>query len=75
MRCPCYTGFSRKFRRNDGDIVKAFIFDRYGKKERGRIGEMPDHPELLENDVLVQVSAAGVNLLDSEIRSNWAMCA
>jgi hypothetical protein len=55
MRCPCYTGFSRKFRRNDGDIVKAFIFDRYGKKERGRIGEMPDHPELLENDVLVQV--------------------
>jgi len=47
--------------------VKAFIVDRYGK-ERGRIGEMPD-PELRENDVLVQVHAAGVNLLDSKIRS------
>jgi NADPH:quinone reductase-like Zn-dependent oxidoreductase len=48
--------------------VKAFIVDRYGKKERGRIGEMPD-PELRENDVLVQVHAAGVNLLDSKIRN------
>ncbi len=48
--------------------MKAFIVDRYGKKERGRIGEMPD-PELRENDVLVQVYAAGVNLLDSKIRS------
>jgi len=48
--------------------VKAFIVDRYGKRERGRIGEMPD-PKLRENDVLVQVYAAGVNLLDSKIRS------
>ena len=48
--------------------MKAFIVDRYGKKEHGRIGEMPD-PELRENDVLVQVHAAGVNLLDSKIRS------
>ena len=48
--------------------MKAFIVDRYGKKERGRIGEMPD-PELRENDVLVEVHAAGVNLLDSKIRS------
>jgi NADPH:quinone reductase-like Zn-dependent oxidoreductase len=48
--------------------MKAFIVDRYGKKDKGRIGEMPD-PELRENDVLVQVYAAGVNLLDSKIRS------
>lgn len=50
------------------NIVKAFIVDRYGKKERGRLGEMPE-PELRENDVLVQVYAAGINLLDSRIRS------
>ncbi len=48
--------------------MKAFIVDRYGKKDQGRIGVMPD-PELRENDVLVQVHAAGVNLLDSKIRS------
>lgn len=48
--------------------MKAFIVEHYGKKERGRIGEMPD-PELRQNDVLVQVYAAGVNLLDSKIRS------
>jgi len=48
--------------------MKAFIVDRYGKKDQGRIGEMPD-PKLRENDVLVQVYAAGVNLLDSKIRS------
>jgi NADPH:quinone reductase-like Zn-dependent oxidoreductase len=48
--------------------VKAFSISRYGKKERGRIGEMPD-PALRDNDVLVQVYAAGVNLLDSKIRN------
>jgi NADPH:quinone reductase-like Zn-dependent oxidoreductase len=47
--------------------MKAFIIDRYGKKNGGRIGEMPN-PELRENDVLVQVHAAGVNLVDSKIR-------
>ncbi len=47
--------------------MKAFIVDRYGKKSVGRIGEMPD-PEIRQNDVLVQVHAAGVNLLDSKIR-------
>ena len=48
--------------------MKAFIIDRYGSKDGGRIGEMPD-PELRENDVLVQIHAAGVNVLDSKIRS------
>jgi NADPH:quinone reductase-like Zn-dependent oxidoreductase len=39
--------------------VKAFVVDRYGKKGGVRIGEMPG-PELREDDVLVQVHAAGV---------------
>jgi alcohol dehydrogenase len=47
--------------------VKAFILDRYGSKDGVRAGEMPD-PELREDDVLVQIHAAGVNLLDSKIR-------
>ena len=48
--------------------MKAFIIDRYGKRNRGRIGEMPD-PELRDDEALVQVHAAGVNLLDSKIRN------
>src|SRR6202162_6340910 len=48
--------------------MKAFIVDRYGKKDGVRVGEVPD-PEVRENDVLVQVHAAGVNLLDSKIRN------
>jgi alcohol dehydrogenase len=47
--------------------MKAFIVDRYGKKDNVRIGEMPE-PELRESDVLVQVHAAGVNPLDVKIR-------
>jgi len=47
--------------------MKAFIVDRYGKEDGARLGEMPD-PELRQDDVLVQVHAAGVNLLDSKIR-------
>ncbi len=47
--------------------MKAFIVDRYGTKDRGQIGEMPE-PELREDDVLVQIHAAGVNPLDSKIR-------
>ena len=46
--------------------MKAFIVDRYGKKGSRRMGEMPD-PQLQEDDVLVQVHAAGVNPLDSKI--------
>ena len=48
--------------------MKAFIVDRYGSKDGLRAGEMPD-PELREDEVLVQVHAAGVNLLDSKIRN------
>jgi NADPH:quinone reductase-like Zn-dependent oxidoreductase len=48
--------------------MKAFILDRYGSADRVRAGDMPD-PEPREDDVLVQVHAAGVNQLDSKIRS------
>ncbi len=48
-------------------MMKAFIVDRYGSKDGVRAGDMPD-PELREDDVLVQIHAAGVNLLDSKIR-------
>ena len=48
--------------------MKAFILDRYGSADHVRAGDTPD-PELREDDVLVQVHAAGVNLLDSKIRN------
>ena len=48
--------------------MKAFILERYGKKGGVRLGEMPE-PELHDDEVLVQVHAAGVNLLDSKIKS------
>jgi NADPH:quinone reductase-like Zn-dependent oxidoreductase len=48
--------------------MKAFIVDRYGSSGGNpRAGEMPE-PGVGERDVLVQVRAAGVNLLDSKIR-------
>src|SRR5438552_6250650 len=48
--------------------MKAFILDRYGSADRVQAGDMPD-PELREDDILVQIHAAGVNLLDSKIRN------
>jgi NADPH:quinone reductase-like Zn-dependent oxidoreductase len=48
--------------------MKAFILDRYGSADRVRAGDVPK-PELREGDVLVEVRAAGLNMLDSEIRS------
>jgi NADPH:quinone reductase-like Zn-dependent oxidoreductase len=48
--------------------VKAFVVDEYNKKGALRFGEMPE-PDLRENDVLVEIHAAGVNPLDSKIRS------
>ena len=48
--------------------MKAFILDRYGGADRVRAGDRPD-PELREDDVMVQIHAAGVNPLDSKIRS------
>lgn len=47
--------------------MKAFSIDRYGKKN-GRISEVPT-PEVGAHDVLVQVHATSVNLLDAKIRT------
>lgn len=47
--------------------MKAFIIDRYGKKETGHLADVPE-PELRDDEVLVQVHAAGVNVLDTKIR-------
>ncbi|MCC7111955.1 MAG: NADP-dependent oxidoreductase [Deltaproteobacteria bacterium] len=48
--------------------MKAFMLDRYGSKVALRSGEVGD-PELRDDDVLVRVHAASVNVLDSKIRS------
>ncbi len=48
-------------------MMKAFVVDRYGRKNGVRAGNMPV-PELREDDVLIQIHAAGVNPLDSKIR-------
>ncbi|MDP9606481.1 NADP-dependent oxidoreductase [Variovorax sp. NFACC27] len=47
--------------------MKAFVLDRYGKKVALRSADIP-MPELRDDEVLVQVHAAGVNLLDAKIR-------
>nr|UVY99450.1 hypothetical protein K4M20_00177 [Agrobacterium fabrum] len=47
--------------------MKAFILDRYGKKQALRYGDMPD-PVPGPDDVVVEVEAAGLNQLDSKIR-------
>src|SRR5437899_986887 len=49
-------------------LMKAFVVDRYGGPDVVRAGEMPD-PEVRDNDVLVEIHAAGVNQLDSKIRA------
>lgn len=47
--------------------MKAFILDRYGKKQALRPGDMPE-PTPGPDDVVVEVEAAGLNPLDSKIR-------
>lgn len=48
--------------------MKAFIVKRYGKKEKLHLTDWSE-PIVKENDVLVQIHSAGVNLLDSLIRN------
>ncbi len=48
--------------------MKAFVINRYGKKEMGHIADVPE-PKLGEEDILIQVHAASVNPLDLKIRS------
>ena len=48
--------------------MKPFILDRYGKKQALRLGDMPE-PVPGPDDVVVEVEAAGLNLLDSKLRN------
>jgi len=48
--------------------MKAFVLERYAKKGTLRLADVPT-PELRDDEVLVEVHAAGVNLLDSKIKS------
>lgn len=47
--------------------MKAFVVDRYQKRAALRLADMPT-PETREDEVLVEVHAASVNLLDAKIR-------
>ncbi|MCA0352101.1 MAG: NADP-dependent oxidoreductase [Chloroflexi bacterium] len=47
--------------------MKAFFIERYGNKDRVRVGDLPI-PELRDTDLLIQIHAAGVNPLDNKIR-------
>jgi len=48
--------------------MKAFVLERYGKKRPLQLADMP-MPALRDDEVLVQVHASGVNLLDAKIRN------
>jgi NADPH:quinone reductase-like Zn-dependent oxidoreductase len=48
--------------------MKAFILDKYGRGAALRYGETAD-PAVGDDDVLVEVHAAGVNLLDAKVRN------
>lgn len=48
--------------------MKAFIVKKYGKKETLHLTDVSE-PTIKENEVLVQIHSAGVNLLDSLVRN------
>ena len=48
--------------------MKAFILGRYSKKNPLQLGQLP-MPEPRDDDVLIEVHAAGLNRLDSKIKS------
>lgn len=48
--------------------MKAFVINKYSKKGNLQLAEMPV-PPIKDNEVLVEVHAAGVNLLDSKIKA------
>jgi len=47
--------------------MKAFLIDRYDRTGGGRVTDVPE-PAVRDDDVLIQVHAASVNVLDSKIR-------
>jgi NADPH:quinone reductase-like Zn-dependent oxidoreductase len=48
-------------------LMKAFIVDAYKQKGRLRLGEAPE-PTMGDEDLLIEVHAAGLNPLDSKLR-------
>jgi len=48
--------------------MRAFTVKKYGKKEKLHLTELPE-PNVKENEVLVEIHSAGVNLLESLIRN------
>jgi NADPH:quinone reductase-like Zn-dependent oxidoreductase len=48
--------------------MKAFVLDRYGKQRALQLTDVPV-PTVRDDEVLVEVHAAGVNLLDAKIRN------
>lgn len=48
--------------------MKAFIIEKYSKNTSLQLAELPI-PEVKDHDVLVEIYAAGVNLLDSKIKT------
>lgn len=48
--------------------MKAFVLERYGRQRELRLTDVPG-PELGDDEVLVQVHAASVNVLDAKLRS------
>jgi NADPH:quinone reductase-like Zn-dependent oxidoreductase len=48
--------------------MKAFVVERYGKKEALRAADVPE-PELREDEVLIDVHATALNLLDAKVRN------
>ncbi|WP_314944713.1 NADP-dependent oxidoreductase [Bradyrhizobium cosmicum] len=47
--------------------MRAFILDKYKKHGALRFGDMPE-PTLRDDDVLIEIHAAGLNVLDAKIR-------
>ncbi|WP_316800733.1 NADP-dependent oxidoreductase [Pedobacter frigidisoli] len=48
--------------------MKAYTINKYGKKETLHLDDVPV-PQVKDNDVLIEIHAAGLNLLDSKIKS------
>lgn len=48
--------------------MKAFVINKYSKKGSLQLAEMPA-PQVKDSEVLVEIHAAGVNLLDSKIKA------
>jgi len=48
--------------------MKAYTINKYGKKETLHLNDVPV-PQVRDNDVLIEIHAAGLNLLDAKIKS------